>query len=333
MTEQTLYHELAATIGAAETGIIPKILEKIADEKAARVVLAASPPATLQELVEKTGYSEDDVQAALDDGFTKGLIYKSRKPDAIRYYRFKHILQLHDANILTPNLPKEVIDLWREFNKEEWPATHQFIEEVLPAPAGRVIAVNESVSSETQVMPFDDIGELVNSASRIAVVNCTCRLVEGDCGLPLENCIQLNKAADYTVERGTGREISKEETFTILEEARKVGLVHVVDNRRSNGHIICNCCADCCVNWPDPKNYRQKFTAPSRYTASVNIDLCSACETCVERCFFDAILMNDANDLSVVDEEKCMGCGICQVTCDDGALSLIEKRAVEFVPE
>lgn len=333
MTEQSLYHQLASTIGAGESKIIPAILEKIVDEKAANLVLAAAPPATLQELAEKTGYSEADVQAILDDMFLKGLIYKSKKPDATRYYRFKHILQFHDANILTPGLSKDVIDLWREFNQKEWPATHHIIEEMLPAPAARVIPVNESVSSEAQVMPFDDISELVNEASRIAVVNCTCRLVEGDCGLPLENCIQLNKAADYTVERGTGREISKEETFTILDEARRVGLVHVVDNRRSHGHIICNCCSDCCVNWPDPKNYRQKFAAPSRYIAVVDMDLCSACETCVERCFFDAVAMNDDGDLAVIDEEKCMGCGICQVTCDDGAMSLLEKRPLEFVPE
>lgn len=333
MAGNEIYKELAGTIGAAESSFIPVILEKMADKKAAQVVLAASPPATVQELSEKTGLAEADIQAILDDMFLKGIIYKSKKPDAIRYYRFKHILQFHDANILTPGITKEVIDLWREFNKAEWPATHQFIEEVLPAPAARVIPVNESVSSEAQVMPFDDIGELVNSARRIAVVNCTCRVVEGDCGLPLENCIQLNKAADYTVERGTGREITQEETLAILEEARRVGLVHVVDNRRANGHIICNCCRDCCVNWPDPKNYRQKFAAPSRFTASVNMDLCSACETCVDRCFFDAIVMNDAGDLAVVDEKKCLGCGVCQVTCDDGAISLIEKRAVEFVPE
>lgn len=332
MTEKSLYQELAGTIGAGESKFIPLIIEKITGEKAARTVLAASPPATAPELSEKTGYPEEEVQDILDDMFLKGLIYKSKKPDATRYYRFKNILQFHDANILTKGLSDEIIDLWREFNKEEWPATHQFIEEILPAPAARVIPVNESVSSEAQVMPFDDIGELVNNATRIAVVNCTCRLVEGDCGLPLENCIQLNKAADYTVERGTGREISKKETLAILEEARQVGLVHVVDNRRANGHIICNCCRDCCVNWPDPKNYRQKFAAPSRFMAAVNMDLCSACETCVDRCFFDAILMNEANDLAVVDEEKCLGCGVCQVTCDDGAITLVETRAVEFVP-
>jgi len=333
MSKQSLFHELAGTIGAAESRIIPLILEKLIDEKSARIALAASPPATAPELAEKTGYTEAEVMAALDDMFLKGMIYRSKKPDATRYYRFKHILQFHDANIVTPNLPAGVMALWREYNKTEWPATHHFIEDILPAPAARVIPVNESVSSEARVLPFDDISQLVNSASRIAVVNCTCRLVEGACGLPVENCIQLNKAADYTMERGTGREITREETFKILAEARLAGLVPVVDNRRSNGHIICNCCRDCCVNWPDPKNYRQKFAAPSRFVASVDMNRCTACETCVDRCFFDAITMNDEGDLAVVNEEKCLGCGVCQVTCEGDAISLVEKRAPEFVPE
>ncbi|MCP4752380.1 MAG: 4Fe-4S ferredoxin [Proteobacteria bacterium] len=333
MTEQNLYKELAGSIGAGESKIVPRIIEMMANEKAARVVLAASPPGTLEELSEKTGYAGEDVQKALDDMFQKGLIYKSRKKEAIRYYRFRNILQFHDANIVTPGLSKEVLDLWREFDDKEWPATFKVIEEMLPAPGGRVIPVNESVSSEAQIMPFDDIGKLVESAHRIAVVQCTCRLVAGECGLPLENCIQLNKAADYTVERGTGREITKKETLAILEEARQVGLVHVVDNRRSSGNILCNCCADCCINWPDPKNYRQLFTAPSRYTAVVEADACTACEECPDRCHFDAIFMNEDGDLALVNEDKCMGCGLCQVTCEGEAITLVEKRAVEFVPE
>ncbi len=332
MTAQDIYTELAGVIGAGESKIVPVIIKKLIDEKAAQIVMAASPPGTVQEIAEKTGYSDEDVQSSLDDMFAKGMIFKSRKKDAIRYYRFKHLIQFHDANIVTPNLSKEIFDLWRDFNQQEWPTFHKMIEEILPGPAARVVPVNESVSPEAEVMPFDDVGELVKEAYRIAVVPCTCRLVEGECGLPIENCIQMNKAADYTVERGTGREISKEETLAILEEARKEGLIHVVDNRRSNGHIICNCCSDCCINWPDPKNYRQLCTAPSRYTALVNDDDCTACENCLDRCHFDAILMNEDGDLAVVDEEKCMGCGLCQVVCDDGALSLIEKRAADFVP-
>lgn len=332
MSDKDIYTKLADTIGTAGSSTIIKILKQIADEKAARIVYASSPPATVEQIAQKTGYKESEVLECLDEMFIKGLIFKSRKPDAIRYYRFKNLLQFHDANLSTPNLPVELINLWRDFNRNEWPGALRGIEKEIDAPIARVVPVNESISPSAEIMPFDDISKLVNSSYRIAVVNCTCRLVDGTCGLPLENCIQLNKAADYTVERKTGREITVEETLTILEEARKAGLVHVVDNQRGAGHIICNCCSDCCINWPDPDNYRQLFVAPSPYVATINADACSSCENCIERCFFDAIFMNGDEDLVEVIEDKCMGCGLCQVTCDDIAISLVEKRAVEFVP-
>jgi len=107
------------------------------------------------------------------------------------------------------------------------------------------------------------------------------------------------------------------------------GLVHVADNRQVLGHVICNCCKDCCLNWsvmPGPK----KWVVPSRFTAAVDPDLCTGCETCAERCFFDAIAVND--DLAVVNAEKCMGCGVCTVSCPTEALRLKETRAADFVP-
>jgi heterodisulfide reductase subunit A-like polyferredoxin len=58
--------------------------------------------------------------------------------------------------------------------------------------------------------------------------------------------------------------------------------------------------------------------------------LCTGCETCLERCFFDAIAVND--DLAVVNAEKCMGCGVCTVSCPTEALRLKEVRAADFVP-
>jgi Fe-S-cluster-containing hydrogenase component 2 len=52
----------------------------------------------------------------------------------------------------------------------------------------------------------------------------------------------------------------------------------------------------------------------------------------LERCYFDAIRMEGENDTVVVDSEKCMGCGLCLVTCPDEALSLKEVRPEDFVP-
>ena len=141
--------------------------------------------------------------------------------------------------------------------------------------------------------------------------------------------MQVDRAAEYNIDRGTGRALSKTEAVEILKKCREEGLVHVVDNRQVVGHVICNCCDDCCLNWPIMQGAK-KWVAPSRFEAYVNPDLCIGCEACVDRCFFDALSMKE--DLAAVESEKCLGCGVCTVVCPTDALKLKEVRSADFVP-
>jgi ferredoxin len=141
--------------------------------------------------------------------------------------------------------------------------------------------------------------------------------------------MQVDRAAEYNIERGTGRPLTKSEAIKIIKLCEEEGLVHVVDNRQTVGHVICNCCKDCCLNWQIMKGPK-KWVAPSRFVALVDSDLCTGCETCTERCFFDAISVD--NDLAVIHEEICMGCGVCAVSCPTEAIRLKEVRPADFVP-
>jgi ferredoxin/predicted transcriptional regulator len=333
MAEKDMYQQLAEAISAGDSKIVPQIMKKMTDENEMKILLAASPPATVGELSEKTGIPEKDVQQMLDGLFTKGLIYKSKKPDAIRYYRVRQLLQLHDATILTPGLSQDVLDLWKEFDHKEWPGYLDLYEQLLPKPGSRVIPVSVSVLPESQILAFEDVRQIVENANRLAVVACTCRLVAGDCGKPVDVCIQINKAADYTLERGTGRELSKQEAVDMLKMCEEKGLVHITDNKRSMGNLICNCCEDCCINWPGARKASKKFVAPSRFIAAVDADTCTGCEVCISRCFFDAISMDGEGGAALINEDNCMGCGLCLVTCDVGAMSLKEKMAEDFVQD
>jgi heterodisulfide reductase subunit A-like polyferredoxin len=96
--------------------------------------------------------------------------------------------------------------------------------------------------------------------------------------------------------------------------------------------VICNCCGDCCINWTSLKHGSRKFAAPSRYRATVTADECNGCEVCIDRCYFDALAMDDDGDLAVIDEENCMGCGLCQVVCPTEAISMELTRDEAFVP-
>jgi Pyruvate/2-oxoacid:ferredoxin oxidoreductase delta subunit len=332
MAEKTACEELAAAVGAPDSKIIPAIFEALTDEKEAQLLLAAAPPATVAELSEKTGMAADEIEGMIDPLFEKGLIFKSRKPEGIRYYRPRHLLQLHDATGVAVNIPQKVLDLWKEHTRTEWPGFVRKLEESLPGPVLRVIPVNVSVEPGAQVMAFEDTKELVDGARNLAVTRCSCRAIDGECGMPVDVCIQIDKAADYAIERGSGRQLTKREAMEMLEMCAQEGLVHVTDNRRSLGAVICNCCGDCCINWTSLKHGANKFAAPSRFRAFVEADECNACELCLDRCYFEALGVDDDSGVAVVDQEKCMGCGLCKVVCPTDAIQMELARPEDFVP-
>lgn len=329
MTDTALYKELAAAIGAGDSPIMPRIFEALANDDEAKVMLLAFPPATVEDLAEKSGFSETKVLDMMNSLFHKGLTFKATRGGDKKWYRVKTVPQMHDSTVLTPGISQDVLDLWKIYMEKEWPAYGQAVMDILPDAVMRVIPVNESVEPQSQVLAYDDVIKIVEKAEILSVTKCSCRVISGDCTKPLEVCMQVDRAAKYNIERGTGRELSKSEAFDILNKCREEGLIHTVDNRQNVGHVICNCCKDCCLNWAVMKGPK-KWVLPSRFEAEVDVELCSNCETCIDRCFFDAISMTDEH--AVVDPEKCLGCGVCTVVCPTEALRLKEVRPEDFVP-
>jgi Pyruvate/2-oxoacid:ferredoxin oxidoreductase delta subunit/predicted transcriptional regulator len=332
MVEKTACEQLASAIGAADSKILPAIFEALTDEDEARLLLAAAPPATVEEISKRSGLEAEAVARMIDPLFRKGLIFKSKKHEETRYYRVRHVLQFHDATAVALDPPREMLDLWKRYMEEEWDEYGRKFEAALPGSVLRVIPVNESIEPDSQILAFEDLEKLVHEAHNFAVTRCSCRVIDGSCGKPLEVCLQINRAADYAIERGTGRQLTKQETLEMLRQCEDEGLVHVADNRRSLGHVICNCCSDCCLNWTSLRTGLGKFVAPSRFRASVDDEECNGCALCVDRCFFDAMTMQDEGALVAVDAENCMGCGSCQVVCPTDAISLQVARSQEFVP-
>ena len=142
MVENTHYQQLAAAVGAPGSDTIAAIFESLADEKEAKVLVAAAPPATLEELSEKTGIEKEEIQNMIDPLFKKGLLFKSKKPDATRYYRVRRLGQMHDSTALVENPPQKMLDLWKDFMAREWYDFRMKVTEGGEKLHSRIIPVN-----------------------------------------------------------------------------------------------------------------------------------------------------------------------------------------------
>jgi len=56
--------------------------------------------------------------------------------------------------------------------------------------------------------------------------------------------------------------------------------------------------------------------------STVDKQKCNCCGVCVEVCPFNAIELNQKDNIAVVNEALCKGCGVCASTCRSGAIDL-----------
>jgi NAD-dependent dihydropyrimidine dehydrogenase PreA subunit len=324
-----LYEQLASNVMAQGSKYIPRLFAIIADEDEARLLLAM--PETAPQLAEKTGFPVEQVESMLKKLFQKGLAFYSKRTDPPTWRMCRDVGQFHDASILWPEASHEFFDIWQEYMETEWLDAMEMLGEALPHPSMRVIPIDMSVEAKHQILASEDVTQIIKDARRIAVVKCPCRLSAQKCDAPLEACIQLNRAADYAMERGTGRELNKKEALELLRQCQEAGLIHMTMNRKSVEHVICNCCSCCCITMPALIQRGAKTAAPSRYLAVIDSDACSVCGICEDRCGFEAISIDD--EAAVVDAEKCFGCGVCAASCPEEAIQLSEIRQPTYVPD
>ena len=192
---------------------------------------------------------------------------------------------------------------------------------------------NKSIEISMQgVMPNEQIGPIVDAASKIAVAHCPCRmsakiLGRTDCPHSLEVCVKYDELAEFVIDKGLAREISKDEAHQIMENSEKEGLVHMVDNAQGQIKHTCNCCGHYC--WNVGIIRRRKIPRDQLmavyFIRETELDECIGCGACADICPVDAVRMVD--DKPRVDQDWCIGCGVCAIQCPADVISI--KRRIE----
>ena len=269
MTDTSSYQLFAERMLQKDSKLIPEILRCMINDNQADLLVSL--PGTSDEMAVKLNRPVEEIDSALKEMFRKGLVFKKEKGGKTQWRPPAHLAQFHDGTILWPEAPPEFYDLWREYMDREWPELAHVLVKFMPRPFTRVVPVGKSIETgKVQVLAPESIRQIIGSSTRIAVTRCTCRLTMRKCDAPVEVCLQINRGADYTIERGTGREVSKEEAFEIINKTEEAGLVHVTMNKSGVGHFICNCCGCCCQSFTMLISDRLSLCDPSRYRPVVD---------------------------------------------------------------
>lgn len=181
--------------------------------------------------------------------------------------------------------------------------------------SSKVIPISESLEAKQWVLPTEQVLGILENARSIALTNCVCRSHYRRCDSPVDVCLLMNDYGDKAVEKGLARHISYEEAADVLRTADEKGLVHLSLYRPEHElYALCSCCSCCCHDLQLLRTFgRSDLVAHSDYVAVTDIEACTHCGVCIERCIFGARQWK--GDRMLYNADACYGCGLCVTTC------------------
>lgn len=155
-----------------------------------------------------------------------------------------------------------------------------------------VIPVEKAIETNNESVSVEHISHWLNKYEGLLAVGvCSCRRQqtmrgEGDGSVEQECCIGVGDLAEWLINTGRGRAITKEEALHIFERSERHGFVHQTTNIDGENKIvgICNCAPGVCNALRTSQLYNTPNMSRSAYRAHVDHEKCVACGKCVEVC-------------------------------------------------
>ncbi len=178
------------------------------------------------------------------------------------------------------------------------------------------------------ILPRVEIEEIIKNSYSLYVDPCVCRTLHENCDNPIYTCIRINYPAEIR-QKETGQYLSKNDAITILNNARKHGVILTIEQcLRPYQYNICMCCTCCCL----PKKLRYEFGVDvyraGPYIPEIEEQECKSCKKCINKCPVSAISENNGN--IEINIQECLGCGVCEDLCPSNSITMIKKRLVQI---
>ena len=357
------YERIAKKMGTPWSEEMEKILKILYTAEEAEILLVFNGPYldrfTAQKIAKKLKRPLDEIQPILKEMTRTQRLFSSKKNDITSYSMFPLIpglFELYFANHKRALAEEEdVVKLFaEEYEKyydqgyvvnsmsSSYPFMRVFVDQevindTVNREEGALITVNEEVDViKNKILPFEQVKMLVEKSHKVSVMDCACRThmkIHND-GVPVNDypvnvCMNFNTFAEYCIEQGFGRELTKEEALKTLTGAAEAGLVHTTQNITEKTSFICNCDRDCCIMLRGIRQFDNPgMVATSNFLPEYNKENCIFCLKCVEICPMEVIELvdEDSEDQRIsINTDRCIGCGVCAYNCPEEALSMVKR--------
>jgi Pyruvate/2-oxoacid:ferredoxin oxidoreductase delta subunit len=364
VTENKGYERLAERIGAGGYASYIRLLENQLSEEEAQTLVDLEDGMSLADLAKKLKLDEKATTAKIEDLLSRRVILKSKTgyiiPRSPRFFpqgpNNAKTRQLRTDFFRSGDYQKILVDGWKVRLKNGGRQSHKVI------PAHKALLASANLDKNL-ILWYEDMAAIFNRADKrwqggLKEDGTLGKREEGGCGCRsvwTDACDYAGGCTGWEWKKGEWgddetakneatrpfrpgrREISVEEALKACYEMEDAGQIHISPNT-AQITSTCNCCPCCCVIMQPMKNYGNVYEmlAPSRFRAVVDETKCTGCQTCVERCHFDAIEMRKAPGSkklkSFILNEHCMGCGLCIFKCPSQAMHLELIRPPAHIP-
>ncbi len=281
---------------------------------------------------------ENQANEVLADLINKGLVYFDESTDEKYFWLAPAVLGFFEFSMMRTDGKfdrEQLSKLYYKYNNIEDGFMKQFSS--INPPMTRIFVQEDSIKDiKAEVLSYEKASAGIDQSSCITVGTCFCRHKMEHMGMacdnPQDTCLTFNGVAKDLASQGIAREISKSEAHDILNLCIQKGLVQIGDNKKDELVVICNCCGCCC----DILSAYKRFGAtslinPTNYISVIEREKCSGCGICVERCPVDARSIQYGK--AVVNEKICLGCGVCRRFCPTEASGMEARAEKVFVPQ
>jgi NAD-dependent dihydropyrimidine dehydrogenase PreA subunit len=316
----TLPNGFPATHDGLEITILKKIFTPVEAELFCDLRLTFE---TAEQIAQRTGRPLAGLEDSLLTMREKGQIFCIAMGETRFFRMLPWVFGIYEFQL--PRMDREFAELNEAYSpiygKQFFSKTPQLMQ---------TLAIEKSIPVHQEALSYEKVSTIIENGQSFLANECVCKKERGLLGHPCDRstqvCLAIAPVPGVFEKSPTGRVITKDEAYVLLNEAEAEGLVHLTGNVQFGQYFICNCCKCCCgvLRAINELKIPASLVINSHYYAEIDLETCIGCGTCSDaRCQVSAIEKND--DTYRIVPERCIGCGLCINTCPTESIRLVHK--------